>query len=105
MNRNRTRAGLRVVSEVRARKLRKLGVRVWWRPGYGWTWDPQGVDARRDPSVDPRTCHHVAEDGAHHFEWVDNSFDHEFGRHHEAGFGYCDCGADPNDHGAYDIDF
>lgn len=86
---------LRTVSEQRARKLHKLGVRVWWRQGHGWTWDPR---------VDPRTCHHVAETGEHHFEWEDASFAHEFGTHYSAGYAYCDCGADPNDHGAYDFD-
>jgi hypothetical protein len=55
--------------------------------------------ARPDQSDD---CPHVAETGSHRFEWINKSFAHAFGTHSNAGYGYCDCGADPNDHGMYD---
>jgi len=54
------------------------------------------------PATQKDECPHVAATGSHHFEWSDESFDHEFGREHRAGYMLCDCGADPNDHGMYD---
>lgn len=71
----------RTVSNRRAVKLQKLGVELWWEPGKGWTWDYD---------LDPRKCHHVARNGEHFFDWDDGCFME------------CDCGADPNDHGAYE---
>lgn len=48
-------------------------------------------------------CPHVAATGSHFFPWIDASFDHEFGTQRVTGHGRCDCGAEPDDHGAYDI--